>query len=76
MDIKKFCRELNKQQRKLIAQVERETGQKVPEEMKKAYTLEEAEEVLKLVATFPPNHFLFNDTEFKTAQELYKISAK
>ena len=76
MDIERFCRELNKQQRKLIAQVERETWQKVPEEMKKAYTIEEAKEVLKLVATFPPDHFLFDDTEFKTAQELYKMSTK
>ena len=76
MDIEKFCRELNKQQRKLIKQVERETGQKVPDELKKTYTLEEAAEVLRFVATLPPNHFLFDDTEFKTAQELYKMSAK
>lgn len=76
MDIKKFCRELNKQQRKIIAQVERETGQKVPDNLKKSYTLEETEEILRMVAMLPPDHFLFDDTEFKTAQELYKISAK
>lgn len=74
MDIKEFCRELNKQQEKIIAQVERETGQKVPKHLKKKYTVEEAEQILQLVATLPPNHFLFDDTEFKTAQEMYKMS--
>lgn len=74
MDIKEFCRELNKQQEKIIAQVERETGQKVPKHLKKKYTVEEAEQILQLVATLPPDHFLFDDTEFKTAQEMYKMS--
>ena len=76
MDLERFCRELNKQQQKLIEQMERETGQKVPKHLKKKYTLEEAAQVLQLVATLPPNHFLFDDTEFKTAQELYKMSMK
>lgn len=74
MDIKEFCRELNKQHKKIIAQVERETGQKVPKHLKKKYTVEEAEQILQLVATLPPDHFLFDDTEFKTAQEMYKMS--
>ncbi len=76
MDLERFCRELNKQQQKLIAQVERETGQKVPEHLKKKYTLEEAAQVLQFVATLPPDHFLFDDKDFNTAQELYKMSTK
>lgn len=76
MDLEEFRRQLNKQQRKIIAQVERETGQKIPAHLKKEYTLEETEQILQLVASLPPNHFLFDDNEFKTAQELYKISAK
>lgn len=76
MDINEFCRELNKQTQEIMAQVERETGQKIPEHLKREYTPEEALQVLQLVATFPPDHFLFNDTKFKTARELYKMSAE
>ena len=56
--------------------MERETGQKVPEHLKKKYTVEEAAQVLQLVATLPPDHFLFDDKDFNTAQELYKMSTK
>lgn len=76
MDINEFCRKLNEQHRKIIAQVEHETGQKIPKHLKKEYSPEEALQVLQLVSTLPPNHFLFDDTEFETARELYKMSAE
>ena len=76
MDLEEFRRQLNKQQRKIIAQVERETGEKVPAHLKKEYTLEETKQILQMGAGLPPNHFLFDDTEFKTAQEMYKMSMK